>query len=124
MECDVFRDQMMDVLYGEADAATVKRWRGHEGRCLAWRGGVSGSPRGTAVVREQEIVERVQRMIQESESRQAVLLNASLGRLRNETQAQRRYDLAQVGAGLSYLEGQTGLQMARQTELMGHVLQV
>ena len=30
--------------------------------------------------------------------------------------------MAQVGAGLSYLEGKTGLQAARTTELMGKVL--
>jgi hypothetical protein len=28
-----------------------------------------------------------------------------------------------VSAGFSYLEGRTGLQVARTTELMGHVLQ-
>lgn len=65
----------------------------------------------------------VRRMIRESEARQALVLDASLRGLAERTDAQRREDLAQVSAGLSYLEGRTGLQVARTTELMGHVLQ-
>ena len=65
----------------------------------------------------------VQRLIRESESRQAVLIDAGLRDLAERTDAQRRQDLAQISAGLSYVEGRTGLQVARTTELMGHVLQ-
>jgi hypothetical protein len=73
--------------------------------------------------RDEQLLSRVRDMIRESEARQGVILGASVAQLRDQTDAQRRYDLAQVGAGLSYLEGKTGLQVARTTELMGHVLQ-
>jgi glycosyltransferase involved in cell wall biosynthesis len=45
------------------------------------------------------------------------------GGCRERAEAQRRYDLARVSAGLSYLDGKTGQQVARTTELMGYVLQ-
>ena len=72
---------------------------------------------------EEDTLRKVQRMIAESESRQATLVSAGLTRLEERTEARRQYDLAQVGAGLSYLDGKAGLQAARTTELMGHVLQ-
>jgi hypothetical protein len=67
-------------------------------------------------------LENVRRLIRESEARQAVAFEASLRGLAERTDAQRREDMAQVSAGFSYLEGRTGLQVARTTELMGHVL--
>jgi hypothetical protein len=218
MECNGFRDEMMDVLYGEADPATRRRFDEHQAACpacrqeiaglrrlrrglAAWslppalharRGranrarralpvaagvvlalgaalGLSGSElsyregrvalrlgRASAAVPDRTVNERiaalearhraemevlradlarakdeseavvlarVSEMIRGSEARQAVLVGASMASLRDENDAKRRYDLAQVGAGLSYLEGKTGLQAARTTELMGHVLQ-
>ena len=220
MECNAFRDEMLDVLYGEADPATRRRFEQHQQSCpvcrdelaglrrlrrdLAawplppalraaaagagaarlWRSlalaagvalalgvgfGVSRSElrydegsvalrlgrKGSSVpthtleqrlaalearhvdqvralraeiarVKEEDetaLLARVSEMIRRSEARQAVRVDTSMASLREETAAQRRYDLAQVGAGLSYLEGKTGLQAARTTELMGHVLQ-
>lgn len=218
MECNTFRDEMLDVLYGEADAAAERRFEEHQAACPAcrqemaglrrlrrdlaawplppalrprralaaggWRAlrvaagvllalgaalGLSGSElrydegrlafrlgRASEAVRDRTVDERiaalearhraeiqalrtdlarvegegdavllarVSEMIRRSEARQAVLVGASMASLRDETDAQRRYDLAQVGAGLSFLEGKTGLQAARTTELMGHVLQ-
>ena len=67
-------------------------------------------------------LDAVRRLIRESEARQAVVLDASLRGLSERSEAQRREDMAQVSAGFSYLEGRTGLQVARTTELMGHVL--
>lgn len=211
MECSDLRDEMLEVLYGEADAPTRGRVEEHHARCEAcreemaalrrlrrdlagwglpdtrptrlrvpsWRGlprglaaaaavllalgaslGLSGSEvrfedgrfafrlgRGEDVSRllsEQEArhreelralrgslvaprddeaeLRRVRELIRESEARQAVLLSASLAELGERTQAQRRYDLARVSAGLSYLDGRTGEQVARTTELMGYVL--
>ena len=72
---------------------------------------------------EDAILGKVERMIAQSEARQESLVRARLARLEERTETRRRYDLAQVGAGLSYLDGKTGLQAARTTELMGHVLQ-
>ena len=222
MECDVFRDEMLEVLYGEAEPETARRFQEHQAQCPACRDellafrrvrrelaswklpadlqpdapgrrvvptwgraswlavaaglllavggvlGLSGSelryeqgrlsfrlgraasedelralveqqeerhqrelaalraslrPAAATVANEGDIIDQVQRLIEDSEARQALLVSTSLSRLRHETEAQRQYDLAQVGAGLSYLEGQTGLRMARQTQLMGDVLQ-
>jgi hypothetical protein len=67
-------------------------------------------------------LEDVRRLIRESEARQSVAMDASFRGLAERSEAQRREDMAQVSAGLSYLEGRTGLQVARTTELMGHVL--
>jgi hypothetical protein len=37
MECDAFREDLMDVLYGEADAATAHRFNEHQARCASCR---------------------------------------------------------------------------------------
>jgi hypothetical protein len=41
MDCDAYRDDLMDVLYGEADAATARRFQEHQARCAACREEVS-----------------------------------------------------------------------------------
>jgi hypothetical protein len=218
MECNVFRDEMLDVLYGEADAATRRRFQEHQESCggcreelsalrrlrqdlTAWPLPVQLRPRAAGKARvwqplavaagvilavgaalglsgselqygqgrfafrlgraraatldgtveqrlaalearhreqmralraeltrvqdrdEEALLARVSEMIRRSEARQTAWVGARMANLRDETEAKRRYDLAQVGAGLSYLEGKTGLQAARTTELMGHVLQ-
>ena len=90
----------------------------HRAEIEALRASVGASrPPGDAVL------EDVRRLIRESEARQSLVLDASLRGLAERSDAQRRDDLAQVSAGFSYLEGRTGLQVARTTELMGHVLQ-
>jgi hypothetical protein len=70
-----------------------------------------------------ELLERVAALIRESEARQAQRFNASLRDLGQQSEAQRRYDLARISAGFSYLEGKTGQQVARTTELMGYMLE-
>ena len=62
-------------------------------------------------------------MIRESESRQDQARAASLREIRERADSQRQYDLARVSAGLAYLDGKAGLQEARTTELVGHLLQ-
>jgi hypothetical protein len=62
-------------------------------------------------------------MIHESEAREAERLNASMSEFGERSAAQRRYDLARVSAGLSYLDGKNGQAVARTTELMGYMLQ-
>lgn len=197
MECRVLREEMMEVLYGEASPATVRAVEKHAEGCDACReelgalrrlrqdlgawtlaeGGVPAGRRwrpvpwlgfaaaaillvalGTAIgftVAEARlgrlldardarrrgeiealraevkaaprddaaVIEKVEARIRQSESRQAVFLKEQLGELNDRTEAQRRYDLARVSAGLSYLDGKTGQTVARQTELMGYVLQ-
>jgi hypothetical protein len=196
MACEEFRDQMLDALYGETDAAGARAWEIHQQQCAACRdelrglrrlrrdlgawtvpsrpvaGAAAGHLRAwlplaaglvigiaaafalagshrrvdtlTTALHAQDqrhhaeietlkatlgtspsgeaILEDVRRLIRESEARQAVVLDASLRGLAERSDAQRREDMAQVSAGLSYLEGRTGLQVARTTELMGHVL--
>jgi hypothetical protein len=219
MECDAFREDLLDVLYGEADSATAHRFNEHQARCAACREEIASFRRvrheldgwavvprrrlalpagfrplrmlaaaagllamvGGAVVlargeirypngrvalrlatpaedtsewrrlladqearHRQAIAElkastiqpvardesldreallaEIRLLIKESETRQAAAFTAGLTELEERSQAQRRVDLAQVGAGLSYLEGKTGLQAARTTELMGKVL--
>jgi hypothetical protein len=216
MECEAFRDDQLDVLYGEADATTARRVNEHQAACPACREemsalrrvrrdlaawalpaavvskpvvdrrpaawlaaaaavlaalgvgfGLSGSElrheqgaltltlgRGPASVEAQlarqesrhraemealrqelrpvarteaggadELLRRMREMVQESEARQDARVTARLAAMAEQAETQRRYDLARVSAGLSYLEGRTGQDMVRTTELMGRVLQ-
>jgi hypothetical protein len=41
MDCEAFRDDLMDVLYGEADTATAHRFQEHQARCASCREEVS-----------------------------------------------------------------------------------
>lgn len=65
----------------------------------------------------------VDERIRAAEARQAVLLSSSLADFAEKNEAQRRYDLARVSQGLSYLDQRTGRQLAQTSELMGYVLQ-
>jgi hypothetical protein len=69
------------------------------------------------------LLARLEEQIRQSEARQALLLSHSLAELSERTEAQRRYDLARVSASLSYLDGKSGEQLARTSEIMGYVLQ-
>jgi anti-sigma factor RsiW len=211
MDCSTIRDEMLDVLYGEADAGARRRVAEHQARCEAcrdemaslkdlrrtlgaWklpgRGGallgalrlrglaaaaalvialggalrLSGAEfsfeRGPVALRlgqqgeptrrllaeqdarhrreiealrkaiadvaarpERDVLLRVRELLQDSEQRQAQALSAALIDFRERAEAQRRYDLARISAGLSYLDGKTGQHVARTTELMGYMLQ-
>jgi predicted anti-sigma-YlaC factor YlaD len=57
------------------------------------------------------------------EARQARQLDQRLTSWDERAEAQRRLDLARVAAGLSYLDGRHGQQLARTNELMGYVLE-
>jgi len=69
------------------------------------------------------VLEQVQALLKASEARQAQRLDTQLRELSMRSEAQRRYDLARVSAGLSYLDDKTGQHVARTTELMGYMLQ-
>lgn len=69
------------------------------------------------------LLRRVDERLRASEERQAQRLGASLRELSERSETQRRYDLARVSAGLSYLDGRSGQHAARTAELMGYVLQ-
>jgi hypothetical protein len=72
---------------------------------------------------DRQLLRTVAEMIHESEARQDEARLASLRILRQRAETQRQYDLARMSAGLSYLDGKAGLQAARTTELVGHLLQ-
>ena len=71
----------------------------------------------------QQLLRTVAQMIGESERRQEGARRDTVRTLRQRAEAQRQYDLARMSAGLAYLDGKAGLQAARTTELVGHVLQ-
>jgi len=72
---------------------------------------------------DEALLRRAQQLVRESEARQDARWSAQLAAFGDRQETQRRYDLARVSAGLSYLEGKTGQDVVRTTELMGYVLQ-
>jgi hypothetical protein len=215
MDCETFRERMLDVLYDEADGDTAESVAAHAAACAAcaeelaglrevraslkswtlprlprtvrrvappryfWAaaaaavlavglGGAAGlaglemkvdrgpltvrlgrSPQAVAPVASQPMIaetmplqpvnvgettaprivdeavlRRVEQLIRQSEMRQRTAYEMSLASLEQRTTLQRRYDLARISAGMSYLDGRTGQHMARTTELMGQILQV
>jgi hypothetical protein len=66
---------------------------------------------------------RIDDRLRTSETRQAQRLDLRLASWDERVEAQRRLDLARVAAGLSYLDGRHGQQLARTNELMGYMLQ-
>ena len=66
---------------------------------------------------------RVDEKLRAIETRQAQRLDLRLASWDERVEAQRRLDLARVAAGLSYLDGRHGQQLARTNELMGYVLE-
>ena len=66
---------------------------------------------------------RVDERLRTNETRQAQRLDLRLASWNERVEAQRRLDLARVAAGLSYLDGRHGQQLARTNELMGYVLE-
>lgn len=69
-----------------------------------------------------EALAAVREIVRQSEARQDARLQDAVSQLSDRVETQRRYDLAQVSAGLSYLEGKAGLHAARTNELVGQVL--
>ena len=219
MECEAFRDDQLDVLYGEADAATARRVSEHHALCAAcreemaslrrvrrdltawtvpegivprpaalsprpagwlavaaalvaalgagfvWSGAELRHEQGALTLRlaagradvesllarqeqrhraemdalrrellparaadagvgsDEALLRKVEEMVARSEARQDARFSARLATFGEQAETQRRYDLARVSAGLSYLEGKTGQDVVRTTELMGYVLQ-
>jgi hypothetical protein len=104
-------DRDLRRLLAEQDA------RHHE-EIQALQASISTAPRA-----EPTLLPQVEEMIQKSESRQGELVRTSLVEWNAKKEAQRRYDMARISAGLSYLDGKNGQHVARTTELMGYVLE-
>lgn len=81
------------------------------------------APAAAVPTTEAALIQRVSQMLRESEERQGLRLDSSLRELSERNAAQRRYDLARVSAGLSYLDGRSGQHAARTAELVGYLLQ-
>lgn len=112
---------------GRAEQAQVARLleaqaARHEADLVALRTSLPSAPR-TAAGDDEALLQRVHELIRASEQRQGLALRASLAEVGERAELQRRYDLARIRAGLSYLDGQSGQHMARTSELMGYVLE-
>lgn len=66
----------------------------------------------------------IEQLLKASEARQARMFEARLAGLRTETDLQRQYDMAQIAAGLAYIDSRTGADAARTSELMKNLVRV
>jgi hypothetical protein len=66
---------------------------------------------------------RIDERLRATEARQGERLELRLADWEERLEAQRRIDMARVAAGLSYLDGRHGQQLARTNELVGYVLE-
>lgn len=66
----------------------------------------------------------IERLLKASEERQARMFEARLAGLRTESDLQRQYDMAQIAAGLAYIDSRTGADAARTSELMKNLVRV
>jgi hypothetical protein len=64
----------------------------------------------------------VERWIRDSEARQSEQFLARFAEFKERSDSQRRLDMARVSAGLSYLDGKNGQNVARTSELMNSML--
>lgn len=105
-------------------ARAVERERRYQQEIATLRARLDARPalpdQGRLMARVDETLEKG---VRESELRQRQHLQAAFTRWTDEMEARRRLDLARVAAGLSYLDGQQGEQLARTNELMGYVLE-
>ncbi len=106
---------------GEA-RALAEAERRHREEVAALRGELASLSSAPRPAGDREILRTVADRIRESEARQDAARQASARELWQRTTAQREYDLARISAGLAYLDGKAGLQAARTTELVGHIL--
>lgn len=66
----------------------------------------------------------IEQLLKASEARQARMFEARLAGLRTESDLQRQYDMAQIAAGLAYIDSRTGADAARTSELMKNLVRV
>lgn len=118
-----FEDGRFAFRLGRADREVERRLAEQEARHREQIESLKVSVASASTLDEKELLRRVEDMIRASEERQVTAVRTSLADVRERSEAQRRYDLARVAAGLSYLDGKTGQHVARTTELMGYVLE-
>jgi hypothetical protein len=106
------------------EARALEQERRQRQEIAALRAALEGRPAATDVSALLARLDgRVDEKVRNSEARQSRRIEATLAEWTERVQAQRRLDLARVAAGLSYLDGQHGEQLARTNELMGYVLE-
>lgn len=66
----------------------------------------------------------IEKLLRESEARQAQMVEARLAGMRTQVDLQRQYDMAQIAAGLAYIDSRTGADAARTSELMKNLVRV
>ena len=66
----------------------------------------------------------IERLLKASEERQARMFEARLAGLRTESDLQRQYDMAQIAAGLAYIDSRSVADTARTSELMKNLVRV
>jgi len=104
-------------------AHALERERVQREELAALRAEMARGPRGVdAAALLSGVDERLEERIRRSDQRQDRRLDESLAEWSARSEAQRRVDLARIAAGLSYLDGRHGQQLARTNELMGYVL--
>lgn len=95
--------------------------RRHREEIAALRRSLEARP-ASATAGSERLLEQVARMIEESESRQQERFETAWADFGRQAEAQRRYDLARISAGLSYLDSKAGAQAARTSELVGYLI--
>jgi hypothetical protein len=112
---------------GRSDAEVQRLLAAQESRLLAQQkdelAALKGSVPADDGSGDAAVLKRVEAMIRASDERHAQLLEARLDALTRRAETERRYDLARMSAGLSYLDGKTGQDVARTAQLVGYVLQ-
>lgn len=106
-----------------ASAALEEHDRRHQEELSALRESLAALRARPAASGNEEILDQVRALIRERDERLVQRLDAGLQGLASRADAQRRYDMARISAGLSYLDGKSGEHVARTSELMGYVLQ-
>jgi len=90
----------------------------------AGAGPASALPAGTQRTAAALSPATVERLLKASEERHARLIDTRLAGLRTESELQRQYDMAQIAAGLAYIDSRTGADAARTSELMKNLVRV
>jgi hypothetical protein len=111
-----------ELVAQEARAARLEQQHRDEARALeASLGRRVAAPDNAALFAGLDA--RIDARLRASEARQTETLDLRLAGWKEREEAQRRVDMAQVAASLSYLDGRHGQQLARTNELMGYVLE-
>lgn len=116
-------DAVLEKVLGEHESRALARERGYRREIEALKAALARGSAAGPGGGEGAVLARVAEMLKESEARQQARLVTTLARFDQRQEAERRYDLARIAAGLSYLDGKNGQHVARTTELMGYVLE-